>query len=112
MTEDRVRESAGSWDVPLDILSAGEGADFWDLVLYASTFEEEVRHAVNSLEFSYLAKFTFNLCQKLNAYYHHYPILAEENLDLRLFRLIVIHDVKRTLETALTLMGVPLPERM
>jgi len=112
MTEDRVRESAGSWHVPLDILSAGEGADFWDLVFYASTFEEEVRHAVNSLEFSYVAKFTFNLCQKLNAYYHHYPILAEENPDLRLFRLMVIHDVKRTLETALTLMGVPLPERM
>jgi arginyl-tRNA synthetase len=38
--------------------------------------------------------------------------LAEENPDLRLFRLMVIHDVKRTLETALTLMGVPLPERM
>jgi arginyl-tRNA synthetase len=112
MTEDRVRESAGSWDVPLDILSAGEEADFWDLVFYASTFEEEVRHAVNSLEFSYLAKFTFNLCQKLNAYYHRYPILAEENQDVRLVRLIIIHDVKRTLETALTLMGVPLPERM
>jgi len=112
MTEDRVGEAARAWDMPLDILGAGEGAEFWDLVFYASTFEEEVRHAVNSLEFSYLAKFTFNLCQKLNAYYHNYPILAEANQDVRLLRLIMIHDVKRTLETALTLMGIPLPERM
>jgi arginyl-tRNA synthetase len=112
MTENQVREAAGAWDMPLNILSAGEGADFWDLVFYASAFEEEVCHALNSLEFSYLAKFTFNLCQRLNAYYHHYPILAEENPDLRLFRLMVIYDVKRTLETALTLLGVPLPERM
>jgi len=112
MTEDRVRQAACAWDTPLDILSAGEEADFWDLVFYASAFEEEVSHALNSLEFSYLAKFAFNLCQKLNAYYHHYPILAEKNQDLKLLRLIIIHDVRKTLETALILMGIPLPERM
>ena len=51
--------------------------------LMAAKFEEEVLHSIESLEFSHLAKYTFNLCQKFNGYYHKYPVLAEDNPGLK-----------------------------
>jgi arginyl-tRNA synthetase len=89
-----------------------ETADFWDLVLTAASLEEEVQRSVAALEFSHLAKFAFLLCQKLNGYYHKYPILSEENGDIRAFRLLVLRSVKDQLHAALGLMGIPPPERM
>ena len=93
-------------------LSEKETADFWDLVLAAASLDEEVLRSVAALEFSHLAKFAFLLCQKFNGYYHKYPVLAEENKKVRAFRLLTIRYVKEQLQSALGLMGIPLPERM
>ncbi|MEW5902146.1 MAG: DALR anticodon-binding domain-containing protein, partial [Acidobacteriota bacterium] len=98
--------------IPLGRLSGPEGRDFWDLVFYASQFEEHVLHSVYSLEFSHLAKFAFNLCQKTNAYYHLYSVLGEKEMDLRNIRILTIFYVREILRKALTLMGIPLPEKM
>jgi arginyl-tRNA synthetase len=99
-------------ELRLDDLSPDELADLWDVVSYASKFEEEVLHSIQSLEFAHLAKFTFNLCQKFNGYYHKYPVLAEENAHLKSIRILVILYVGEVLARALDLMGVPVPERM
>jgi arginyl-tRNA synthetase len=96
----------------LDRMAEPEGRDFWDLVFYASQFEEHVLHSIYSLEFSHLAKFAFNLCQKTNAYYHLYSILAEKEVALRGIRILTIFYVREILRRALSLMGIPLPEKM
>ncbi|NTV81300.1 MAG: arginine--tRNA ligase, partial [Candidatus Aminicenantes bacterium] len=93
-------------------LSDRETADAWDLVLTAASLEEEVLRSVAALEFSHLAKFAFLLCQKFNGYYHKYPVLAEENEEIRAFRLLVLRTVKVQLHSALGLMGIPPPGRM
>jgi arginyl-tRNA synthetase len=93
-------------------LAEQETADFWDLVLTAGGLEEEVLRSVAALEFSHLAKYAFLLCQKLNGYYHKYPVLAEENKEVKAFRLLTIRTVKDQLYCALGLMGIPPPERM
>jgi len=98
--------------IPLDKLPDKEKDDFWDLVFYASQFEEEVLHSIRSLEFSHLAKFSFNLCQKFNSYYHVYPVLAEKDKDLKAVRILTIFWIREVLKQALTLMGIPQPERM
>ncbi len=98
--------------LPLDLLAKDEARDFWDLVFYASQFEEQVPNSILSLEFSHLAKFAFNLCQKTNAYYHLYPILSEENKDLKKVRILAIFYIKEVLKKALFLMGIPRPEKM
>jgi arginyl-tRNA synthetase len=99
-------------DFTWDIISEQERHDFWDTVLYASKLDEEILHSLNTLEFLHLAKFTFNLCQKFNAYYHKYSILAEENSRRRELRILTIYFIRRQLETALSLMGIPKPKRM
>jgi len=112
IAEADVRPAAGGAPALPAGLSETETADFWDLVLTAAALEEEVLRSISALEFSHLAKFAFLLCQKLNGYYHKYPILAEENGDVRGFRLLVLKTVKDQLHAALGLMGIPPPERM
>ncbi len=103
---------AGGRPVLPPALSERETADFWDLILTGASLEEEVLRSVAALEFSHLAKFAFLLCQKLNGYYHRYPILAEEDQEVRAFRLLVLRTVRDELHCALGLMGIPRPERM
>jgi arginyl-tRNA synthetase len=100
------------WAAPLDRLSEREGHDFWDLILYAARFEEFVLHSAYSLEFSHLAKFAFNLCQKTNAYYHQYSILGEDDDRLKNVRILTVFYVREVLKTALSLMGIPQPGKM
>ncbi len=104
---------AAAWpEFPIESLAPEEVSSFWDLLLYAARLEEEILHSVQSLEFSHLAKFAFNLCQKLNAYYHRYPILAEENKAVKNMRIATIYLARQVLARTLELMGVPVPERM
>jgi arginyl-tRNA synthetase len=107
-----IQELLASPERSLEILSPQEQESFWDLIFFASQFEEEVLHSANSLEFSHLGKFAFLLCQKLNAYYHLYPILAEENKELKRIRILTIYYIREIVRKALTLMGIPQPEKM
>jgi arginyl-tRNA synthetase len=95
-----------------EALTGAEARDFWDLVTYASQFEEHVARSIHSLEFSHLAKFAFNLSQKINAYYHLYSILNENNAGLKKTRILAVYYVREILKKALDLMGIPLPEKM
>ncbi len=96
----------------LDRLGEAESGDFWEVVFYAAQFEENVLHSVYSLEFSHLAKFTFNLCQKINAYYHLYSILNEGDAELKEIRILTVYYIREILKKALSLMGIPPPEKM
>jgi len=96
----------------LSTLSPQEEDEMWELIYFASHLDEEVLHSLSTLELSNLAKFTFNLCQKFNAYYHKYPILAEKDEQIQQWRIITIYYLQKTLATALELMGLPLPEKM
>jgi arginyl-tRNA synthetase len=98
--------------IGLEGLSSQENDDLWEVVLYASLYEEEILHSIQSLEFSHLAKFAFNLCQKFNTYYHKYSILAEKNEQVKNIRILVIYYVKSILDKILSLMGIPVPDRM
>ncbi|MBU4494875.1 MAG: hypothetical protein KJ874_06185, partial [Acidobacteria bacterium] len=54
----------------------------------------------------------FNLSQKLNGYYHKYSILSETDTARKNGRILTISLVRDVLRQALTLMGIPEPERM
>jgi len=110
--EKDIQNLVSSAEIPLEVLSDEEVAHFWDLIVYASQFEEEVLHSIHSLEFSHLAKFSFNLCQKFNAYYHLYSILGAEDSEVKKIRILTIYYIKEVLGKAFSLLGIPLPERM
>jgi arginyl-tRNA synthetase len=109
---EEVRALIQASDYSIDRLASPEAGDFWELAAYAAKFEEHVLHSILSLEFSHLAKFTFNLCQRTNAYYHLYSILNENDGELKKLRIAAVYYVREILEKALGLMGIPLPEKM
>jgi arginyl-tRNA synthetase len=112
LTEADIAPPSGRAALIPEGLTAQETTDFWDLIWTAATLEEEVLRSIAALEFSHLAKFAFLLCQKFNGYYHKYPVLAEQNMEIRAFRLVVLRTVKEQLHAALGLMGIPSPARM
>jgi arginyl-tRNA synthetase len=89
-----------------------EGDELWDLVLEAARLDEMVDIAVRTLEPATLAKFTFGVAQRFNAFYHRQPIMQEARAGTRLWRAAAVAYVRRTLTTALGLMGCHVPERM
>jgi arginyl-tRNA synthetase len=110
--EAEVRALVERLDGSSEALPDAEARDFWGLVTDAAKFEEHVLHSIYSLEFSHLAKFAFNLCQRTNAYYHLYSVLNENHEELKKLRIAAVYYVREILEKALGLMGIPLPEKM
>lgn len=94
-------------------LASGDlGDELWGLVLEAARLDELVEAAVRALEPATLAKYAFGLAQRFNAFYHRQPILQEERPDVRLWRAAAVAWTRRSLATALGLMGCHVPERM
>lgn len=110
--EKSVIDLISSKELSLSSLEKSELADFWELVLFAGKMDEEVLHSILSLEFSHLAKFSFNLCQKFNGYYHKYSILAEKDQHVKNIRILTIYFIRETLKSALELLGIPTPSYM
>jgi arginyl-tRNA synthetase len=101
---------------PPDELTDGGGEtgddSLWAVVFEASRLDEIVEQVIRSLEFSGLAKYTFGLAQVFNAFYHRYPILAEERTDRKYWRAAGVAYVRDQLTRALALMGIEVPARM
>src|SRR5262249_33539145 len=94
-------------------LEPGEdGDELWGLMLEAARLDEMADAAVRTLEPSTLAKFAFGLAQRFNAFYHRQPVMKEERADVRLWRAAAVASTRRSLATALALMGCDVPERM
>lgn len=110
--EKSVIDLISSKELSLSSLEKSELADFWELILFAGKMDEEVLNSIHSLEFSHLAKFAFNLCQKFNGYYHKYSILAEEDQRVKNIRILTIYFIRETLKRALDLLGIPTPSYM
>jgi arginyl-tRNA synthetase len=89
-----------------------ESHDLWGLALEAARLDEVVDQAVRTLELSVLAKYAFALAQRFNGFYHAYPVLKEDRVDVRLWRAAAVEYYRRQLTTALDLMGCAVPERM
>jgi arginyl-tRNA synthetase len=89
-----------------------EGDELWGLILEAARLDEMADAAVRTLEPATLAKFAFGLAQRFNAFYHRQPIMKEDRADVRVWRAAAVAYARRSLATALSLMGCEVPERM
>jgi arginyl-tRNA synthetase len=87
--------------------------DFWQLLLAASKSGAALDAALSAGEPAHMARYAFQLAQAFNAFYHDYPILAEENPEKRTFLLWLAVYFKEQLERTLEqVLGIPVPEYM
>lgn len=101
-----------SLDQLRDVLGEKENDTLWDLALQLARFDRVVDLAVQSAEVSVIAKYAFTLAQEFNRLYHKYPILQEEDLTERGVRLLLAYALRHRLRQAMSLLGIPVPERM
>lgn len=89
-----------------------QSEDVWSVISLASRLEETIRNCERQLEPAILAKYTFALCKAFNLFYHNHKILGEEDAVKRATLLITAHRVGRSLQKALSVLGISVPERM
>ena len=109
---DVLRSLDGTPSDELDAQETTDAGSLWAMVFEASRLDEVIEQVVRSLEFSGLAKYTFGLAQMFNAFYHRYPILAEEREDRKRWRAAGVAYVRDQLTRSLDLMGLDVPARM
>lgn len=81
------------------------------VVKQLAQFSEKVELAMNKLEPSIISRYTVDLAQSFNQFYHHNPILnAEENV--RQARLALVQAVQIVLGKGLELVGITAPKEM
>ena len=95
-----------------EVFDAEDGNDIWSLIILSSRLEETISQAVSASEPAILAKYTFNLAKAFNLFYHHHPIIAEENPAKRAVLIATADIARRTLTNSLELLGIEVPERM
>ncbi|GAC1682723.1 MAG: arginine--tRNA ligase [Candidatus Acidiferrum sp.] len=93
-------------------LDRPENNDLWELLLLAGSLDYAVDAAIAAQEPAFVAKYSFQLAQAFNLFYHKHHILSEADEQKRAFLLRLTEIVEAQLVRALSLLGITAPEKM
>ncbi|MCH5223434.1 MAG: arginine--tRNA ligase [Muribaculaceae bacterium] len=82
------------------------------LIQKVAEFPGVVAEAGKNYSPALIANYCYDLAKEYNQFYHDYPILKEEDKDVRDLRLVLSQVVARTLKSGVSLLGMEMPERM
>jgi arginyl-tRNA synthetase len=82
------------------------------LIRLLCDFPAVVRQAGDEYSPSVIANYTYELAKEYNRFYHDCSILREERDDVRHFRLLLSDNVARVIRSAMSLIGINVPEKM
>lgn len=88
------------------------GNDLWSLVYFAARLNDVARLSADAFEPTHVAKYAFQLAKQFNVFYHDHHILSEADATRKTLLLMVADIARRTLEKALSLLGIEVPEKM
>ena len=83
-----------------------------ELVKALAEYPAVVRTAGEQFAPSVIAAYAYELAKQFNGYYHDHSILKEENAAVRSLRLKLAEQVARVIRSAMSLLGINVPERM
>lgn len=95
-----------------DLAELEKEDDAWDLVFHLGRLEEVLAASVATLELSLLARWAFQAAQRYHKFYERFRIKDEADVALRTSRAAVVWMYSARLTQTLSLMGIPVPERM
>ena len=88
------------------------GAKELELIKAISQFPVAVKEAGDNYSPALIANYIYELVKEFNQFYHEFPIIIEENADVRNLRLVIAENVGKTIKTGMKLLGIDVPERM
>ena len=95
--------------LPLDFTISEKEENLIQLIAdYAAT----VKEAGKLYSPACIANYTYDLVKEYNQFYHDFSILREEDERLKLFRLVLSANVAKVVKSAMSLLGIEVPERM
>ncbi|MDI5898248.1 arginine--tRNA ligase [Flavobacterium yafengii] len=83
-----------------------------ELVKQLELFPEVIQNAAQHHSPALLANFTYDLVREYNSFYQAVPILGEEDLEKKIFRVQLSKKVADTIAASFNLLGISVPERM
>ena len=83
-----------------------------ELIKTLTEYPAVVRTAGEQFAPSVIAAYAYDLAKQFNGYYHDHSILKEENVAARSLRLKLAGEVARVIRSAMSLLGINVPERM
>ncbi len=83
-----------------------------ELIKTLADYPTVVRNAGQQFAPSVIAAYAYDLAKQFNGYYHDHSILKEENTTTRSLRLKLASEVARVIRSAMSLLGIAVPERM
>jgi len=92
--------------------SASLLAEEVELIKSLTEYPATVRSAGEQFAPSIIAAYAYDLAKQFNGYYHDHSILKEENVAVRALRLKLAEQVARVIRSAMSLLGINVPERM
>ncbi len=106
-----VLKKAGDWGGDVSAYSTPESQEK-DLMVMIKRYPDVIQEAVKNYDPSLVGNYAYELAKSYNKFYHDIRILKAESEAAKSFRLLLTQVVSRTLESALTLLGIEVPERM
>ena len=94
------------------IINTEPGAKELQLIKIISQFPTAVKEAGEGYSPALIANYIYELVKEFNQFYHEFPMLAEENEEVRNLRLVIAETVGKTIKTGMKLLGIEVPERM
>ena len=83
-----------------------------NLIQMIADYASIVREAGKEYSPALIANYTYDLVKEYNQFYHDFSILREENEELKKFRLVLSANVAKIVKSAMSLLGIEVPERM
>ncbi len=95
-----------------EVLAGEGGTEIWSLVMLSQQLDDVILQCRNSAEPANLAKYTFSLARTFSRFYHDHRILTEPDEVRRSVLTAVTKIVKTQLTTALSILGINVPDQM
>jgi arginyl-tRNA synthetase len=82
------------------------------LIQLLADYPSTVADAGSSYSPALIANYAYDLVKEYNQFYHDYSILREEDAAVRSLRLALSEATSRVVRSAMSLLGIRVPERM
>ncbi|AIM60994.1 arginine--tRNA ligase [Cellulophaga lytica] len=83
-----------------------------ELLKQIQVFPSVVQNAAQNYSPALVANYTYDLVKEFNSFYQNVPILPEEDLQKKIFRVQLSKKVGEVIKSAFTLLGIEVPNRM
>ncbi|OAV70667.1 Arginine--tRNA ligase [Bacteroidales bacterium Barb4] len=83
-----------------------------NLIQLLAAFATTVQEAGEQCSPALVANYAYELVKEYNQFYHDFPILREEDTVVKTLRLTLSANVAKVVKSAMSLLGIEMPERM